>query len=335
MPISQFEKFISQLPQDEKTAGQIVVAHTATNPEKNTFGGTHNLYALQSQPDLVVKRVKPHAQILDRTEGDLNRAIARLKEEHRFVTSYLAGYVPKTVYLEANFGNCLEWFMLQERAEGEDPRGVRSLARYFTGAGEKVNTAFILNFHQFRDRYRRMRLAGRVIEDQVKIDLSKNKIWLYDTNFLVKKDQRMNAQLLFDLIGDQPLDQSSEEIWKCLQRNFAIAKQIDLRHESAFLKEIGHHGRICKSILEQLRQMQARHQFKGHGDLNDDTIDQLWDICDGLAYFPPERFKDNIFTLELAEKLGIQAELAELDHLEVDEIMPQQEFRQVPQLQLL
>ncbi|MBF0208604.1 MAG: hypothetical protein HQK53_17155 [Oligoflexia bacterium] len=112
-----FEELVSQ---GYSAAQKHIVENIMSTPDKYKRGGTHEMYSIKSCDDIVVKRVLPKAEMINRCGGDKNKAIQRLQDEHAYVAAYLPGYVPRTVFMEADFGQGDEWFMVQERATGHD-----------------------------------------------------------------------------------------------------------------------------------------------------------------------------------------------------------------------
>jgi hypothetical protein len=288
--MTPFEQFVSQ---EEALARQNVTTKIETQPDQYAAGGTHELYSLKECDDVVVKRIRPGAEIIERCGGDKTKAIERLKEEHTHTALYLSGYVPKTVFMEADFGAGEEWFMVQERAKG---------VSYWEMDYEEVpepSEKLRQEFAEFKERYKRMRLSGRVPEDQVMVDFDAGKIWLYDTNILRSADRMIQAEEVFILLNDRPISAKAEDVWAFLQKHFAAARKLDINDEKTFLKNIGIPGETYLEILHDVTAL------KGTPDVNFSILRQVQNLCSGLSYFPPASFEDNIFTLQFAEKLRI------------------------------
>jgi hypothetical protein len=258
------------------------------------FGGTYEVYSVKGYPELVVKRVKSNAEMVRHFDGDVAQATAKLKEEHEFVVAHMSEFVPRTVFLEGDLGRGREWFLVQERAVGVKYSEINQEFK-LPETSDKLRDKFI----EFRERYRKMRNAGAVTEDQIKIDFDEERIRLYDTNNLFYRDMVFEAEEVFKLLGDKPQSSKSEDIWSFLKKHFEAARQLDINNRPEFLKKINFPGETSFAIINEIKA------------LNGERLPTILSmharrLCRIMAYFPPADFEDNFFTLDLAEKLNIK-----------------------------
>lgn len=276
------------------SAKKYIEVNTKATPDKYKSGGTHELYSVTECEDVIVKRIRPDAEMVRRCDGDLTKAIQRLKREHEEVASYLPGFVPRTAYMEADFGHGNEWFMLQERASGEEFWMLKmNPDEHKTSISENFKRVYI----DFCERYKRMRGRGKVLEDQIMLDFKNDRIWVFDTNTLKDRSSMLDTPIIFDLLKDKPQSADAKDVWSFLQRNFRAANLLDINNQIDFLDNICIPGKTYLAIIDELCKLQ--HVV----NLDFDVLLEVQRLCGGLSYFPPSDFEDNIFTLELKRTL--------------------------------
>jgi uncharacterized membrane protein len=270
--------------------------------EKKATGAIHELYEIQGEQDLVVKRIMVETGVEEKL-GSREAVVERVKEEHEFTASYLSGFVPKTTFIESDLGRGQEWFMVQEKVSGatfqELELGFDRNFEPFPSAPEHLRIEYL----EFRERYRRMRNAGRVIEDQVMVDFELGKIWAYDTNSLRSSEQVRGATEIFAMVGDQPESSKAEDIIIFLRRHFQSVAKINTSNQEQFLKQL--RPPFGEVYVELLNEVKTLFQQRGSSLDEIDIMNQVQMICASLVYFPPKEFEDNTFTLTLKEMLGL------------------------------
>ncbi|MBF0208605.1 MAG: hypothetical protein HQK53_17160 [Oligoflexia bacterium] len=107
----------------------------------------------------------------------------------------------------------------------------------------------------------------------------------------------LNAPTIFDLVNDRPESDDAKDVWDFLQRNFEAARQLDINNQELFLDSIHIPGETYLAILEEV------NQHLGLSDINYGILGEVQRLCEGLAYFPPANFEDNVFTMHLKQTL--------------------------------